>query len=68
MDQEKPGSASFIKQLSGDSRKIILLSIAVAFVMALFALCDVPRTSGALIACAILWGLSLVALAILDKK
>jgi len=68
MNQEKPGGDSFFKQLISDYRKIILLSIAVAVVMALFGLLDVPRTQGALIACAVLWGSGLIALAIIDKK
>jgi len=51
------------------TRKIVLLSIIFAFAMALLSLCDgYAQSHGAFIACAILWGLGLIALAILDKK
>ena len=72
MEQEKPqkqDSISPIKLFLLDSRKIILLSLAIAVVTFLFSFCfNRVEQSYAFISCAILWGFSLVALATLENK
>jgi hypothetical protein len=52
-----------------NSKKIIRLSIGFAFGAGLLSLCDNLLVKYHVhLSCAILWGLSLIALAILDKK
>ena len=69
MDQQKPSGINLFKQLITDTRIMILLSIAIAFGMTLFSFCLVrAEQSYAFVSCAILWGSSLIALAIFDRK
>ena len=69
MYQGKPRKPDPILTFLNDSRKIILTSLAISFVMFLLSF-GVSRAeqSYAFTACAILWGLSLVALAVIDNK
>lgn len=77
MESRKPDFTSstnssvgtFFKWLIADAKRVILSSISIAFVMALFSFClSRAEQSYAFISCAILWGAGLIALAICDKK
>ena len=68
MTDPEPKKDNIINRLIDDSRMIIIFSIAFAFGMTLLCFCATREQSYGFISCAILWGLSLIALAISDKK